>query len=555
MSGIRNIKQIANKYKEAEIYFHQDLDGVCSHLAMKNYLESHGIKVVESHIIQYGSLEFNVKNTKEGRLPVIVDFAHVKDMFIIATDHHDKQAGANSNMSTNFKKSRSNVETISGEINSTDVFTDLDIELIKTVDSADYAKYSITPEQIQKAIFNLNKNAEPETNRFFLGLVVNRLLLALKNKRIKVDSLDGKTHHHNRNLLECLVTDSKPSLYSLYINLMHYINNAISYEWNMDLKSYHNPVKLPTQTEINENLHNYVLSRKEFVKVGKDIVKNKELEYDDKYKIIKQFDIGETFKTGSYDRYVVFRNFPKSNWVCTIYKMGLIQISGNPFKNEKIENIHLGSLTKELFSKHKEALSNFRIPITAIKKIAEAESYKLKQKYANFSPIGFKWNDLVTFYGEEIWYQPNRKSGDLKTVAKLDVTDMQNSDVQFLKNTMDKLWSNWTFDEKQEIANFKIPGLNILEIMSGGHPSITNIQGLNFLDERRDAINKYYGNTTIPYYKEDGSLSYKYINTAEDLMVFFASEYINILKSKLDGEKIIETEDIKLYGSNSLTIG
>ena len=157
MSGIRNIKNISNKYKEAEIYFHQDLDGVCSFLSMKKYLESNNIKVVESHIIQYGSLEFNVKDTKPGRLPVIVDFAHVKNIFVIATDHHEHQSGANSSMSTSFKKSKSNAETISGEICTFDVFTDEDIELIKTVDSADYLKYSIKPEDVQKSIFNFNK--------------------------------------------------------------------------------------------------------------------------------------------------------------------------------------------------------------------------------------------------------------------------------------------------------------------------------------------------------------------------------------------------------------
>jgi hypothetical protein len=550
MSGIRNIKQIANKYKEAEIYFHQDLDGVCSHLAMKSYLESHGIKVVDSHIIQYGSLEFNVKNTKEGRLPVIVDFAHVKDMFVIATDHHDKQAGASSNMSTNFKKSSSNVETISGEISNANVFLNLDIELIKTVDSADYARYKISPEQIQKAFFKLNKDRTSGSNRFLMGLVVNRLLLALKNKRIKVNSLDGKTYHNNRNLLECLVTDSKPSLYSLYLNLKNYINNATSYEWNMDLKSYHNPVKLPTQEQLNYNLNNYILSRQEFIKNNDGYKKNHELDYDSQYKIIKQFDIGETFKTGSYDRYVVFRNFPQSDWVCTIYKMGLVQISGNPFKSGN-KDIHLGNITKELLTKYKEQLSNFRIPITALKRINESESYKLKQKYANFSPIGFKFNDLNTFYGQDIYYLPNRKLGDLKTISKLDLSDTNNLDVQFVKTTMDKLWTDWTFEDKQEMSNFKIPGLNILEIMSGGHTSITNIQGLNFLDERRDAIKKYFGHIAISLNHYDGSTYNKYISTFEDLMVFFASEYLEILKSKLNGENANIDNDIHLYGVSS----
>jgi len=39
-TGLRNIKALADRYKKAKIYFHQDLDGVTTALAMKNYLEN-----------------------------------------------------------------------------------------------------------------------------------------------------------------------------------------------------------------------------------------------------------------------------------------------------------------------------------------------------------------------------------------------------------------------------------------------------------------------------------------------------------------------------------
>jgi hypothetical protein len=412
-------------------------------------------------------------------------------------------------------------------------------------------KYNILPEEIQKAIFNFNKNDKSERNRFLLGLVVNRLLLALKNKRIKVTSLDKTREHYNRNLLECLVLDSKPSLYSMYLNLRHYIKFATSYEWNMDTKSYHDPKRLPTQNQLNYNLNSYILSRKEFINHSGLLMRNRELEYDSEFKIIKQYDIGETFKTGSYDRYVVFRNFPDSEWVCTIYKMGLIQISANPFK-AKTNNIHLGNITKELFEKYRNILSNFRISIGSIKKINESESYKLKQKYSGFESIGFRFNDLVTFYKDDIYYLPNRKSGDMKTSAKLNILDETNEDVIFLKSTMDKLYSSWTFDERQEMSLFKITGLSILETGSGGHPSITNIQGLNYLDERRDAIQKYFGMVTIPVVCDNGSVIHKYIQTFEDLMVFFTSEYLEILKTKLSNKnEEIYDSSIELNGITS----
>ena len=114
-SGIRNIRELSKRYPEAKIYFHQDLDGVTTALGMKSYLEQNGIKVVDAEIIQYGDKEFAIKKLDaEGDvMPVLVDFAHGKPMFIIHTDHHDTQAGVEQGTSTNFKASRSNVETIS----------------------------------------------------------------------------------------------------------------------------------------------------------------------------------------------------------------------------------------------------------------------------------------------------------------------------------------------------------------------------------------------------------------------------------------------------------
>ena len=44
--GIRDINKLAQRYPKAEIYFHQDLDGVVSALGMKSYLENYGIKLL-----------------------------------------------------------------------------------------------------------------------------------------------------------------------------------------------------------------------------------------------------------------------------------------------------------------------------------------------------------------------------------------------------------------------------------------------------------------------------------------------------------------------------
>ena len=42
-SGLRDIKALAKRYPKAKIYFHQDLDGVATAIAMKKYLENNVI--------------------------------------------------------------------------------------------------------------------------------------------------------------------------------------------------------------------------------------------------------------------------------------------------------------------------------------------------------------------------------------------------------------------------------------------------------------------------------------------------------------------------------
>ena len=88
-SGIRDINKLAQRYDNAKIYFHQDLDGVTTAIAMKNYLEQHGIKVVETEVIQYGDKEFSIKKpmARGDIMPVLVDFATVSQclLFILTT--------------------------------------------------------------------------------------------------------------------------------------------------------------------------------------------------------------------------------------------------------------------------------------------------------------------------------------------------------------------------------------------------------------------------------------------------------------------------------------
>jgi hypothetical protein len=175
-TGLRNINALKDRYQKAEIYFHQDLDGVTTAIAMKKYLEDNGIDVVGAHIIQYGDKEFAVKkNDAQGDImPVLVDFAHGKPMFVIHTDHHDRQVGADKDTSKSFRQARSNVETISQIVSPKDLFPSSDVLLINTVDSADFARQNITPEDVVNYLFRFDKELPLQKNKMLLGFVINK---------------------------------------------------------------------------------------------------------------------------------------------------------------------------------------------------------------------------------------------------------------------------------------------------------------------------------------------------------------------------------------------
>ena len=357
-SGIRDIKNIAKRYKKAKIYFHQDLDGVTTAIAMKHYLEQHGINVVDAEVIQYGSKEFAIKKPEgEGDvMPVLVDFAHGKPMFVIHTDHHDTQAGVEKDTSTSFREARSNVETISQIISPKEIFTSDDILLISTVDSANFAVNKITPEMVMNYLFKYDKDDSLKRNKMLMGLVVNKLLLAYKNKP---------------NFLEGIVLHAKPSL----LSILNYIKkDAIE-------KGYADPDTLTRNKEA------YIQSRKE---KGVDRIG----------KIISQYGFGSTTKSGSYDRYTPFKNNPDADFLVTGMPMGMVQASCNPFKEDRaLKGINLGEIKDEVLESFKDELKGLKITFGDIKRVAEQE--------AEYQSVGFTFKDMVAIYGDRPSYRMN----------------------------------------------------------------------------------------------------------------------------------------------------
>ena len=362
-SGIRDIKNLAKRYDKAKIYFHQDLDGVTTAIAMKEYLEQNGIKVVDCEVIQYGTKEFAIKKPEgEGNImPVLVDFAHGKPMFVIHTDHHDSQAGVEGDTATSFRPSRSNVETISQIISPKDIFPSDDIMLISTVDSANFAVNKITPEMVMNFLYKFDKDSSLQKNKMMMGLVVNKLLLAYKN---------------NANFLEDLVMKSKPSLLSI-------LNNIKKLAKDQGFAS--------TETMV-QNQEKFLQAREKEGVIQKT------------GNVISQFGLG-SMKKGSYDRYVPFKLNPEADFLVTGLggQVGMVQASCNPFKEERaLKGINLGEIKDEILDLFRPELEKQVLSFRIIKKIAERE--------ATPESVGFTSKDMMALYGKMPSFDPEKQT-------------------------------------------------------------------------------------------------------------------------------------------------
>ena len=417
-SGIRDINALAKRYPKAEIYFHQDLDGVTTAIAMREYLENNGIKVVGAHVIQYGDKEFAVKkNDASGdTMPVLVDFAHGKPMFVIHTDHHDRQAGAEDTKSTSFRSSRSNVETISQIVSPKELFPSSDILLISTVDSANYASNEISVDQVISYLFKLDKDKSLEKNKMLMGLVANKLLLAFKNKP---------------GFLETLVMECTPSL----LNILNTIKRI------MVEKGY----AKPEQLEVNKDEYVKSMQTNPNVKVLGNV--------------IVQYGGGSMFKPGSYDRYTPFKNNPEADFIVIAWPLGLVQASCNPFKGERqLKGVNLGEIAQEVLSKWEDQLKQREIPLSTIKWVSESS------KDFNQESTGFTFKDFVALYGKEY-----------KTIED------GREKLYHIGEMMEMPFSELPEEHRKMLDDIKVNAWDFIQSNSGGHKCITNISGLNFM--------------------------------------------------------------------------
>jgi hypothetical protein len=350
-SGIRNITNLRKVFDKVVIVFHQDTDGICSAIGMKKYFEKYGFKVIDAQVIQYGDKEWSLKKSNEDdkTMYCLCDFAHGKPMFQVHLDHHDRQAGAEDTKSTSFRQSRSNVETISQIVSPKELFPSSDILLISTVDSADFAKHDISPDEVVNYLFRFDKEKSLQRNKMLLGFVINKLILAFKNKP---------------GFLEGLVMNSEPSLMSILTNIKEWMKKT-------------NAVKPEL---LQKNAEDYKTSMQGYPNVSDNI--------------IFQYGGGSMFKPGSYDRYTPFRNNPEADFLIMAWPLGLVQVSCNPFKKEReLKGVNLGEIVQEVLSKWEDQLKTRDIPLSTIKWVSETG--------VGPDSVGFTFKDFKALYGDK----------------------------------------------------------------------------------------------------------------------------------------------------------
>jgi len=430
-SGIQGIKKLRKRFDSAEIYFHIDTDGVCSAIGMKAYLEQYKFKVTAVHPIQYGSMEYAIPKGKTDTMKVLVDFAHGKHMFDIHQDHHEGQVGVKQGTATSFKKSPSGAGIISGQLSPKEIFPASDLHVINTVDSADFASQDLTPDDIMRASFKVNKTISVKDNHLMMGLVVNKLLLTYKNKK---------------GFLPQLVMQAKPSMFSMY-NIIKKLAIKEGYK---------------TPEQIGTDSRSYIEQQEGKFKTGKvqDVMTLKTGESIMVGNLLVQYGGGYMGKGKQYDRYTPFKLHPEANYMTIAWPVGLVQLSQNPFK--KLDSdLHLGDIMdKKVMPKFKADLKAIDISLKTIKRVFEMDIMKKKIEGA----VGFGFNDLIALYGDKI--------KNLKKETKW---------FSMIEDITNKPFGNLTFKQKDLLSKVTITAWDVIQAGSGGHKAITNSSGYNFI--------------------------------------------------------------------------
>ena len=229
-----------------------------------------------------------------------------------------------------------------------------------------------------------------------LGLVINKLLLAFKNKP---------------GFLEMLVMDSEPSLMSILTNIKRWMTE--------------NTAAQPE--ELQKNAQEYKEKMRDFPRVSDNI--------------IFQYGGGSMYKPGSYDRYTPFRNNPEADFLIMAWPMGLVQASCNPFKKDReLKGVNLGEIAQEVLSKWEPQLKEKTVPLSTIKWVSETS--------VGPESVGFTFKDFDALYGGKFMFMNGGEEAlsKVKDMMEKPFKDLTESEMLLLDkigiNTWDLIQAN-----------------------------------------------------------------------------------------------------------------
>jgi hypothetical protein len=370
---------------------------------------------------------------------------------------------------------------------------------------------------VMNYLLNFDKDSSLRSNKFIMGLVTNKLLLAFKNKP---------------EFLEQIVLDAQPSLLSILNNIKKQIST----------KGYATP------EELVQNQANYIEKQK--------VNPNVRLEGN----IIVQYGGGSMIKPGSYDRYTPFKNNPDADFIVIAWPLGSVQASCNPFKEDRaLKGVDLGEMKNEVLSKFESDLKGMKITFGTLKRVSEFE--------AEYESVGFTLKDLVAIYGNRDSFKVNADENLLSIIGNISQKLYRNLTSK-QKDLLDRITVNgWDVIQANSGGHKCITNISGISYLYRNKKE----EVVEYDDDRLTAISTYKGNNNfvndiksklVKYKKlsepqilaamrqiekegvEPQSVNPEQITSYVQLTKAIQEEFVNVLKSQISNSQTV-TESVK----------
>lgn len=213
-------KKLGKVGKKVMLYFHDDLDGIFSAVAMKKYLLSHGFDIIGYGVVNYME-GWDIIELDTKYINIAVDFAEITDDIDIYIDHHGEFKD-DDNLKGKFAIKTLTSSAYEGIMDQLGLPNDkLVLDVIKMVDAAKYDEYDVAWTDLLKWDYNYFKNHK-NPKLMFAG-VFNQFL-----KR-----------GDYRTFIEVVQNCDEPSIYKIYrLFKIFYPMNNLFWKTLRDFRDY-----------------------------------------------------------------------------------------------------------------------------------------------------------------------------------------------------------------------------------------------------------------------------------------------------------------------------